>query len=194
MLKVKLQPTANCDSNLNQSNVLLSSFIDDLMVYSRTERAEMKIQEVKLDTTFFLLEREFSVEIDEKNAVIETIGFPEIIKGSKEKIRALFYNLLSNSLKFSDYEQITHIKIEAEDKGYCWQFSFSDNGIGIEESYFEKIFIVFKKLHPKDVYPGTGMGLALCKKIVQQHGGDIWLESEVGVGTTFHFTLSKELL
>ena len=102
--------------------------------------------------------------------------------------------MLSNALKFSKLDQPTHIKISAEDKGYCWQFAFSDNGIGIEEDYFETIFMVFKKLHPKNIYPGTGMGLALCKKIVQQHGGNIWLESNKEKGTTFFFTINKELL
>jgi len=171
----------------------MNGFIDDLLVYSRTERSEMVQQEVKLDSTLFLLEREFAAELQDKNAIIETIALPPIINGSKEKIKALFRNLLSNSLKFSDVESPTRIKIEAKDKGYCWEFSFSDNGIGIQEDYFEKIFMVFKKLHPKNIYPGTGMGLALCKKIVQQHGGNIWVESNVNEGTTFYFTINKEI-
>jgi PAS domain S-box-containing protein len=172
----------------------MNGFIDDLLIYSRTERAEIVAQEVNLDCTLFLLEREFSNELNNKNATIHTASLPNTINGSKEKIKALFRNLISNSLKFSDVESPTEIRIEAEDKGYCWEFSFSDNGIGIEEDYFEKIFMVFKKLHPKNIYPGTGMGLALCKKIVEQHGGNIWVESEVGKGTTFYFTINKEVV
>lgn len=172
----------------------MNGFIDDLLIYSRTERAEMVEEKINLDCTLFLLEREFSNQLVDKNATIQTASLPKTINGSKEKIKALFRNLISNSLKFSDVESSTEIKIEAEDKGFCWEFSFSDNGIGIEESYFEKIFMVFKKLHPKSIYPGTGMGLALCKKIVEQHGGNIWLESEIGKGTTFYFTINKEVV
>jgi light-regulated signal transduction histidine kinase (bacteriophytochrome) len=171
----------------------MNGFIDDLLVYSRTERAEMVSQEIKLESTLFLLEREFAGELSKKNAIINAASLPNIINGSKEKIKALFRSLISNALKFSDVAEETEIKIEAKDKGFCWEFSFSDNGIGIEKDYFEKIFMIFKKLHPKNVYPGTGMGLALCKKIVEQHGGNIWVESEFGEGTTFYFTLNKEV-
>lgn len=171
----------------------MNGFIDDLLVYSRTERSEITCQEVNLSSTLFLLEREFSDTLAEKNATIKTSNLPSCMSGSKEKIKILFHNLISNALKFSDVETPTQIKIKAEDKGFCWQFSFTDNGIGIEEAYFEKIFMVFKKLHPKNIYPGTGMGLALCKKIVQQHGGNIWVESTLGKETTFYFTINKDL-
>lgn len=171
----------------------MNGFIDDLLVYSRTERSEMVSQDVNLNTTLFLLEREFADQLAEKNATINSASLPNTINGSKEKIKALFRNLISNALKFSEVETKTEITIEAIDKGFCWEFSFSDNGIGISEDYFEKIFMVFKKLHPKNIYPGTGMGLALCKKIVEQHGGNIWVESELGQGTTFYFTINKEI-
>lgn len=169
----------------------MNGFIDDLLIYSQTEKSALLKQEIKLDSTLFLLEREFSAELKSRNATITTESLPTIIQGSKERIKALFRNLLSNALKFSHANEPLHIKIKAEDKGYCWQFSFSDNGIGIEKVFFDKIFMIFKKLHPKNIYPGTGMGLALCKKIVQQHGGDIWVESELNKGTTFYFTITK---
>ncbi len=120
----------------------------------------------------------------------------------------LFQNLIGNAIKFRGPEKpCVHVGAVREPAPYCkvpavgsaepvsrqqpeeWHFSVRDNGIGIDPQYFDKIFIIFQRLHTLDQYPGTGIGLAICKKIIERHGGRIWVESQPGEGATFHFTL-----
>jgi light-regulated signal transduction histidine kinase (bacteriophytochrome) len=112
------------------------------------------------------------------------------VLGDSTQIGQLFQNLISNALKFRGTEP-PRIEIGATptDDGKFWKFSVADNGIGIETQYFERIFVIFQRLHAKQDYPGTGIGLAICKKIVERVGGHLWVESEIGRGTTFYFTL-----
>jgi light-regulated signal transduction histidine kinase (bacteriophytochrome) len=103
----------------------------------------------------------------------------------------LFQNLVGNAIKFRSKERPPQIHIGMTDAGDFWQFSVQDNGIGIEPQYYERVFQVFQRLHTRREYQGTGIGLAICKKIIERHGGQIWVESQVGQGSTFYFTFPK---
>lgn len=125
-----------------------------------------------------------------KNAKVVFDNLPAVL-GQKTTIRLLFQNLISNALKYHKKEVPPLIKISAKEKGKFYEFKIEDNGIGIEPKYHDKIFLMFRRLHTRKEYAGTGMGLATCKKIVQHHGGEIGLTSEVGKGSAFYFTLPK---
>ncbi len=107
-------------------------------------------------------------------------------------LRLAFVNLLSNAIKFKN-DKTPEIKITVRENNGEYLFAVKDNGIGIQKEYEGKIFTIFQRLNFKEQYPGTGIGLVICKKIVEKHGGKIWFESEFGKGTTFYFTLKKDL-
>jgi light-regulated signal transduction histidine kinase (bacteriophytochrome) len=125
--------------------------------------------------------------IEENKATVSHDSLPEIMADSTQ-LAQIFQNLIANGIKFHS-EKAPKIHISAEKKAKEWLFSVQDNGIGIDPQYSEKIFDVFKRLNKKEEYPGTGIGLAICKKIVERHGGSIWVESELCKGSTFYFTL-----
>ena len=127
------------------------------------------------------------VAIAESGAVITHDALPEVM-ADVSQLRQLLQNLLSNAIKFRS-ERPLQIHVSARREQNAWLFSVRDNGLGIEPQYFERIFVVFQRLHTRDEYPGTGIGLSVCKKIVERHGRRIWLESEADQGTTFHFTI-----
>jgi light-regulated signal transduction histidine kinase (bacteriophytochrome) len=128
--------------------------------------------------------------IEENHADIK-VGELPVLKGHAARLRSLFQNLIANAIKFRKKDIPPVIKISATENIKEWVFQVSDNGIGIEKIYFERIFRLFQRLHNRREYEGTGIGLANCKKIVELRGGKIWVESELGKGSTFFFTIPK---
>jgi signal transduction histidine kinase len=165
----------------------MKDLIDDILTYSRVEAQPGNFTLIDsgkvLDKTRQLLE----VSINETKATITNDPLPQI-KADEQLITQLFQNLIGNAIKYRS-EKHPEIHVRANCENGEWVFSVRDNGIGIDSQYRERIFVLFQRLHNRSQYPGTGIGLAVCKKAVEQHGGRIWVESEVGKGSTFYFTI-----
>ncbi len=127
--------------------------------------------------------------MQETNGTINSEKLP-LIKGNKTQILQLFQNLIGNAFKYKS-EKTPVIDICCKEDNNSYKFAITDNGIGIEPKFFQKIFIIFQRLHKREQYSGTGIGLAICKKIVEKHGGKIWVTSAPGHGSTFYFTIPK---
>jgi chemotaxis family two-component system sensor kinase Cph1 len=131
--------------------------------------------------------KQAEIALKESGAIITHDDLPTVMADSSQLIR-LLQNLISNAIKFRSQET-PRIHISAKQKEDEWVFSFKDNGIGIEPKFSDQIFVMFQRLHTRQEYPGTGIGLATCKKIIERHGGRIWVESEFGKGSTFFFSI-----
>jgi PAS domain S-box-containing protein len=164
----------------------MRTLIYSLLEYSRVNRIKPfeSINPCKILNDVI---KDLDVAIKESNAKITWDKLP-LIRGDTVLIGQLFFNLIANAIKFRSARPL-EINIEGKKTNGEYLFSVKDNGIGIKKEYSEKIFIIFQRLHTKDKYPGTGIGLAICKKIVEKHGGRIWIESEENNGTTFYFTI-----
>jgi hypothetical protein len=161
--------------------------INDLLSYSRIGTKGQPFQPAGCEQALQMALRNLEVAIRESGAQITHDPLPTVM-GDAMQLEQLFQNLLSNALKFRR-DETPKIHVRAEQRNGCWCLSVQDNGIGIEAQYFDRIFVIFQRLHGRSVYPGTGIGLAICKKIVERHGGAIWVESEFGKGSTFCFTI-----
>jgi PAS domain S-box-containing protein len=168
----------------------MRQIILDLLEYSRVGKLEKVLEIVNLEEVIFEVSQLQSQLIEEKQAKIQFEGH-ELITSFRSPILQIFQNLIGNALKYSKEDVPPMIYITSREEDNHWLLSVKDNGIGIQEEYYEKIFVIFQRLHAQQEYTGTGLGLAIVRKIVEGLGGKIWLESEYGVGTTFHFTISK---
>jgi light-regulated signal transduction histidine kinase (bacteriophytochrome) len=165
----------------------MQRLIQDLLAYSRVGT---RGREFKPCDANKVLERSLAnlqALVGETHATIDAGPLPTVL-GDETQLTQLFQNLIGNALKFRGPEA-PRVEVRAEAQGNEWRFQVKDNGIGIDAQYFERIFIIFQRLHGKEEYPGTGIGLSICKKIVERHGGRIGLESQPGQGATFWFTL-----
>jgi PAS domain S-box-containing protein len=165
----------------------LNDMINDLLEYSRITSKKREFNQVNCDQVLKETLNNLKVQIDESNAIITNEPLP-LILGDEVLISQLFQNIISNSIKYRSQEppQI-RISVSIESDQHC--FSIKDNGIGIEKKHLGRIFTIFQRLHTQEEYDGTGLGLAIVQKIVNEHSGKIWAESEVGKGTTFYFTI-----
>lgn len=173
------------------AGVNMQRLIEDLLSFSRINTEALKFEKITTIDLLLEIEKELSVLRESKSATICYCNMPSLIFADRTKIKQLFQNLITNGLKFIEKGKQPQLKISGEETERYWQFSISDNGIGIDEEYKDKIFLMFKRLHNSTEYEGTGIGLAMCKKIIEQHDGQIWFESEVSKGTTFYFTIRK---
>ncbi len=169
----------------------MNALIDDLLHYSELDTRKHISQDVHLPTMMFMLEKmqEKNIKAAGGNFVIKEM--PENILADKAKIRQLFEALLSNAIKFRHPNRPLEIELSGKEIENGYEFSFTDNGIGIKKEFFGKIFEMFKRLHSRKKYEGTGIGLALCKKIVEQHGGEINIQSTLGEGSIFTFSIMR---
>lgn len=162
--------------------------IDDLLAYSRVNTKDGEFESVDMDNVMSTVLSNLHL-ISEENKVEIIIDEPlPTIKGDPSQMVHIFQNLITNGIKFND-KKTPEIHISSQINRNEWLFKVSDNGIGIATEYQEKIFEIFKRLHDRQEYPGTGIGLAICQKIIERHGGKIWVESEMGKGSTFYFNI-----
>lgn len=166
----------------------MKSLIEALLAYSRVETKEQHFTRVDTQQTLDEVLKLIKISIEERNAVITIDEKMPQIQANEPMMIQLFQNLISNGIKYQKENQ-PEVHISAARKGGEWEFSVRDNGIGIAPKDLERIFIIFQRLHTGQQYPGTGIGLAVCKKVVEHHNGRIWAESTVDVGTTFYFTI-----
>jgi len=166
----------------------MKMLINDLLIYSRVNTREFEFEAVDCNEVVRQTILNLKSSIDESGAIINVEPLPTVYS-NKLYMMQVFQNLLSNAIKFRKKDTKPEIKIYAKRNEDEWLFSVSDNGIGLEKEFAEKIFIIFQRLHNTSEYPGTGIGLAICKRIIEKLGGHIWVESKVGEGSTFNFTI-----
>jgi C4-dicarboxylate-specific signal transduction histidine kinase len=165
----------------------MQSLINDLLALSRVNSRGAEFRTVDCESVLDQVLHDLAMAIRDSNAIVERGPLPTLL-GDERQIGQLFQNLIGNALKFRA-DRPPHIRVHTERQQNQWLFRVQDNGIGIAPEHSERIFILFQRLHSRQKYSGTGIGLAICRKIVERHGGRIWVESEPGHGATFHFTL-----
>jgi PAS domain S-box-containing protein len=161
--------------------------IEDLLAYSRVRSRSEPFEPTDCAAVLGQALSNLQASIEENGAVVTHDSLPTVVADESQLVQ-LFQNLISNAVKFRA-EEPPRVHIAASQGGNEWVFSIRDNGIGIPSEYADRIFVAFQRLHSQRAYPGTGIGMAICKKIVERHGGRIWMESDPGKGSTFYFTI-----
>jgi PAS domain S-box-containing protein len=169
----------------------MQQLIEDLLSYSRLHTRAKPFEQVDLNKVLDTVLLNLTLSVEESGADVEYSDLPVVVC-DRQQIVQLFQNLVGNAIKYRKPDEPPRVKISAVERPRTWEFTVSDNGIGIKEEFKEVIFHMFQRLHSREEYSGTGIGLALCRRIVERHGGTIWAESEYGIGTRFYFTLRKD--
>jgi len=178
-------------NTISDSSTRMTRLIEDLLNLSRIGRIRNVGPDVDLNDILSDVKKDLAYSLEEKNADLNILGaFPKVTC-DRIRIQEVFTNLISNAIKYSKKDVNPVIEVGYSDKGEFYEFYIKDNGIGIEKDYYDSVFQIFKRLHAKGEYEGTGAGLTIVKKIIENHSGKIWVASEVGVGSTFYFTLKK---
>jgi light-regulated signal transduction histidine kinase (bacteriophytochrome) len=167
----------------------MQTLIRDLLSYSRVMTQGRSLQPVDTRRAFDAACENLHQAIEESGVAV-SVGSLPVIQADPTQMTQLFQNLLGNALKYRN-ERTPRIHVDARSAEKSWLFSVEDNGIGIEPQYFERIFQMFQRLHTREKYSGTGIGLAICRRIVERHGGKIWVESAPGRGSTFLFAIPR---
>lgn len=165
----------------------MQELIDDILAWSRAGSAQLEITRVDSGELVRDVEASLAPAIAEAGATIEADGLPTI-RADRAQLRQVFQNLMANAIKFHG-DDPPRVVVTGEETTDGWRFSIADNGIGVDPKYAERIFEMFSRLHGRDAYPGTGVGLAICATVVEKHGGRIWVEPTPGGGSTFRFTV-----
>jgi len=168
----------------------MKQLIEDLLAYSRVGTRGKELRPVQAQAVLDKALANLRASLEQSAATVTHDPLPEV-SADDTQLAQLLQNLIANAIKFRKKDEAPRIHVGAEDAGDEWRFSVADNGIGIEPQYFDRIFMVFQRLHTQDEYPGTGIGLAICRKVAERHRGRIWVESAYGKGSTFRFTLPK---
>lgn len=168
----------------------MQRLIQDLLTYARVSQSQKALEPVDCNVAIAQAINNLQMNILEKQASVKFDSLPTVL-GDEIQLIQLFQNLIGNALKFVQADTTPQIQIAVEEEIDEWRFSVRDNGIGIAPENLKCVFEAFKRLNNTRQYPGSGIGLALCKKVVDNHGGKIWIESQVGIGTTFYFTLKS---
>lgn len=172
-----------------QGGVRMQRLIQDLLAYSQVGGRELTLERVDAGSIVDDVITELHTTVVETKATVTPGALPSV-RADPLQLRGVFANLIANGLKFCGVTP-PRVHIEAERLPGAWAFSVSDNGIGIAPDQFDRVFRIFQRLHTQAEYPGTGIGLAICKRVVERHGGRIWVNSTLGEGSTFHFTLPE---
>ena len=169
--------------------IRMQTLINDLLAYSRVGTRSQPLAPTDSHSALGEAIRNLVVMIEENHAIVTNDDLPTV-RADASQLVLVFQNLLANAIKFRR-EDLPRVHVSAQDHGREWVFSVQDNGIGIAPQHAKRVFVIFQRLHTREEYPGTGIGLAVCQRIVERHGGKIWFESEPGKGATFFFTLPK---
>ena len=165
----------------------MQAMIDSLLDYARVGTRQKPMESTDFNDVYEQAIKNLRTSIDECQAQITTTNLPTLIADEAQMIH-VFQNLIGNALKFRG-DDSPRVEVCAEQTNGQWLFSVRDNGIGIKPNYRERVFAIFQRLHTREEYAGTGIGLAICQRIIERHDGRIWVESEPGVGSIFYFTI-----
>ena len=185
------------DNNANEyvdfsisASIKMTDLINDLLDYEKLDKEHMQVDEINVNDLITEVISYHSPFFRDANAVVEFNNLPHV-KGVRTMLKIVLQNLLMNAVKFRKTEEQLKVIVSVTENNFHWLFKISDNGIGIEESYFAEIFKPFKSLNPQKEFKGSGLGLAACRKIIERHGGRIWVESEFKKGSNFYFEIIK---